>query len=176
MQTVLFWFTRRNPLWNGGQPGIRSPSWFTAPPTPPLLQSTRTGIALGFITTTAASAERGAEPTKDSGDLCTDLGIKCTEIPALRAGKEIPKEHSWGKKKKLFFAFFFYTQKMCLLIFAAWHVTPCFPCVRGKAKARNESRGCRSKELSVGGHLCLCRIPLKSSGPRLCPRSSLCHS
>lgn len=73
------------------------------------------GIALGFITTTAASAE----PTKDSGDLCTDLGIKCTEIPALRAGKEIPKEYSWKKKKKLFFAFFFYTQKMRLLVFAA---------------------------------------------------------
>lgn len=66
-----------------------------------------------------------------------------------------------------------------MLIFAAWCSAPLFfPCVRGKAKAHDENWSCSSSpaELSVGGHLCLHRIPLKSSSPRLCPHSSLCSA
>lgn len=108
-----------------------SPACFIAPHSLLLLlfQSLGTGIALGFISKTAALAECGAKPTKDSGNLCTDssdLWIKCTKISLLRASRELLEVYSSLLKKRRShrFAFFFpppffLTHNMSLLIFAA---------------------------------------------------------
>lgn len=104
MRTADFQFAVRNrPPWKGGWPHICSPACFTAPPELLLLlfQSPGMGIALGFISRTAALAECGAKTTKDSGNLCTDSGdlwIKCTEISVLRASRETPREYSSAEK------------------------------------------------------------------------------
>lgn len=104
MQTAAFQFIMRNLPWKGGQPRIHSPACFTAPPTLLLLlfQSFRTGIMPRFISKTAALAECGAKPTKDSGNLYTDfsdLRIKCSKISALRASRETLEEYSSLLKK-----------------------------------------------------------------------------
>lgn len=159
MQTAVFQLAMRNLPQKGGQPRICSPACFTAPRTLLLLlfRSLGTGIALGFISKTPALAECGAKPTKDSGNLCTDFSdrwIKCSKISALRASRETPEEHSSLLKKMeklqicIFLCLFFLNTEYVLanircMIHNSFFFPSLFPCIRGKAKAHNESWTCR---------------------------------